>query len=207
MLRSAGMLADTLTDGAQVLETLRRKAANAKPFDIVVLDSRMPGVDGFEIAQALAGDARIHTPAVMLLTASGQRGDAARCREIGVRSYLTKPVSAHELVKAAVTWRTRLAVFLGLLMSFAGSLFAIHLYLSVVVVRDPDGQVAHAAFVSDHAEQALWALPGGRFAGIPDLEGLVEITCRDGRRHRWGYVTGGMGDSFRVEPGCRLRDG
>ncbi len=106
-----------------------------------------------------------------------------------------------------ITWRTRLAVILAILMLFGGILFSLHFYMSAVVVRDPDGQVARAAFVNDHDEQVLWDLPGGLFVGIPGIEGLVEITCRDGRRHRWGYVTGGMGGSFRVEPGCRLRDG
>jgi CheY-like chemotaxis protein/nitrogen-specific signal transduction histidine kinase len=100
MLRTAGMHVETLTDGGQVLETVRADAANASPFDIVILDSSMPGFDGFEIARAVKADPRFDAPAIMLLTGSGQRGDAARCREIGVKGYLTKPVSAYELVRA-----------------------------------------------------------------------------------------------------------
>jgi CheY-like chemotaxis protein/HPt (histidine-containing phosphotransfer) domain-containing protein len=61
----------------------------------------MPGIDGFEIARALLADASISAPVILLLTVPGHRGDAARCREIGVNGYITKPVSTYELVKAA----------------------------------------------------------------------------------------------------------
>lgn len=103
-------------------------------------------------------------------------------------------------------WRTRLAAFLLLAALFAGIPTLMLYAMSAVVVRDPDGQVTRAAFVNEQEEQLLWDLPGGLFVGIPGLEGSVEIVCSDGRRHRWGYVTGWMDGSYRVEPGCRLRD-
>jgi two-component system, sensor histidine kinase and response regulator len=101
ILESAGMLVKTLVDGSQVNTILREQGARGAPFDLVLLDSRMPGLDGFEIARTLLADSSIATPAIVLLTVPGQRGDAVRCKEIGVNGYLTKPVSAYELVKAA----------------------------------------------------------------------------------------------------------
>lgn len=103
-------------------------------------------------------------------------------------------------------WRTTLAAVLLMAGLFVGTLTVMLYAMSVVVVRDPDGQVARAAFVNEQEEQTLWDLPGGLFIGVPGLEGEVEIICRDGRRHRWGYVTGWVDGSYRVEPGCRLRD-
>jgi PAS domain S-box-containing protein len=101
ILESAGMRVAMLVDGTKVNEAAREHAAKDSPFDLVLLDTRMPGLDGFEIARELLTDTSIPTPAILLLTVPGQRGDAARCKEIGVNSYITKPVSPYELIKAA----------------------------------------------------------------------------------------------------------
>lgn len=116
-----------VADGAGALEELRSAARTGDAFDVAILDAHMPELDGFEVAEALAADAdssdtdfsdtdssdadssdtdssdtdssKADSPdtVVVLLTASGQRGDARRCRELGVAAYLTKPVGAPEL--------------------------------------------------------------------------------------------------------------
>jgi PAS domain S-box-containing protein len=102
MLEGAGMRVVTLLDGAQVNSVVREHADQGTPFDLVLLDVHMPGVDGFEIARALVAEASgVPTPAILLLTVLGERGDAARCRSIGINGYITKPVSADELINAA----------------------------------------------------------------------------------------------------------
>jgi PAS domain S-box-containing protein len=101
ILGSAGMAAETLSDGAKVNEIIRARNASGMPFDLVLLDTRMPGLDGFEIARSILAGPSQPAPAILLLTVPGQRGDAARCKEIGVNGYLAKPVSSYELVKAA----------------------------------------------------------------------------------------------------------
>jgi len=100
MLEGAGMRVHTLIGGSEVIETLRARASSGTPFDVIVLDAHMPGIDGFEIARAMIAEPAIAASTVMLLTAIGQRGDAARCRELGVKGYLTKPVSHQELLRA-----------------------------------------------------------------------------------------------------------
>ena len=68
----------------------------ADPADIVLLDARMPFMDGFETArQLLSGPA---APRVALLSSVGVPGDAARCRDLGIAAYLPKPVSRDELL-------------------------------------------------------------------------------------------------------------
>jgi CheY-like chemotaxis protein/HPt (histidine-containing phosphotransfer) domain-containing protein len=102
MLEAAGMHVVTVLDGLQVNSLVRDQAGKGSPFDLVLLDVHMPGVDGFEIARALLAEASGgRAPAILLLTALGERGDAARCRSIGINGYITKPVSADELVKTA----------------------------------------------------------------------------------------------------------
>lgn len=99
-------------------------------------------------------------------------------------------------------WALALTLLLVGLALIAGALAV----LGTVWIRDPSGQVVRAILTNDREEQALWRLPGGRFAAIPRLEGEVEIICRDGRRDRGGYVSEYFDTSLRVEPGCRLAD-
>jgi len=63
---------------------------------------QMPRRDGFGLAEDVQGDPALRDSRVMLLTSAGQRGDAERCRVLGVRAYLQKPVSRVELIDAAL---------------------------------------------------------------------------------------------------------
>ncbi|WP_153111394.1 response regulator [Propionivibrio limicola] len=79
------------------------------PFEAMIVDGHMPGTDGFTLAQqvlALPGCATIR---VVMLTSGGIKGDAQRCREIGLSAYLPKPVMRDELLQAlARVMQTRL---------------------------------------------------------------------------------------------------
>ncbi len=71
-----------------------------RPFRLILLDSHMPGVDGFDLAQQIRRDSRFAGTSMIMLTSAGQRGDAARCRELGIAAYLTKPAGQSELLEA-----------------------------------------------------------------------------------------------------------
>ena len=60
----------------------------------------MPDADGFALAEAIKKEAGLAGAAVVMLTSGGQPGDAARCREIGVAAYLTKPIRSKDLRSA-----------------------------------------------------------------------------------------------------------
>ncbi len=62
----------------------------------------MPDVDGFTLVEFIRADAGLTGATIMLLTSGGGRGDAARCRELGVAAYLTKPVSEADLRNAVM---------------------------------------------------------------------------------------------------------
>ncbi len=93
LLESWGMVVREAASGGAALASLTRHGA-----DLVLLDLKMPGADGF----ALAGAIRHAAPAAVLvaLSSAGVKGDAARCREIGVAAYLAKPVPEDELLLA-----------------------------------------------------------------------------------------------------------
>ncbi len=100
MLESSGMQVEVLTQGARIIDVLRKRRATSSGFDVVVLDSRIPGIESFEIAGALVSEPEINLPTIMMLTANNQRADAARCRELGLAGFVTKPFLAEELVHA-----------------------------------------------------------------------------------------------------------
>nr|MCU0617120.1 response regulator [Gemmatimonadaceae bacterium] len=66
-------------------------------FDLFVVDGVMPRRDGFGFAEALRALDPTTMRRLLLLSSGGRRGDAARCRALGVRGFLTKPATPAEL--------------------------------------------------------------------------------------------------------------
>ena len=64
------------------------------PFDLVLLDVMMPGLDGFEVLRRLKGDAALRHVPVIVLSASDEVDSAVRCIELGAEDYLPKPIDA-----------------------------------------------------------------------------------------------------------------
>jgi CheY-like chemotaxis protein len=60
----------------------------------------MPDHDGFELAAWVRVDPALAGVRLCMLTSAGQRGDAQRCRELGIEGYLTKPISRFDLLEA-----------------------------------------------------------------------------------------------------------
>ncbi len=72
------------------------------PYDLVLLDWNLEGQDGFALAQQLQQHTGNGASTVVMLTAAGQRGDAQRCRELGINAYLLKPISQSDLLDAVL---------------------------------------------------------------------------------------------------------
>jgi signal transduction histidine kinase/DNA-binding response OmpR family regulator len=89
--------------GTEALAILRQAKAAGRSFRLVLLDAHMPGFDGFALAEQIKQDPDLTEPTIMMLTSGGQRGDAARCRELGIAAYLTKPITQGELWAAIMT--------------------------------------------------------------------------------------------------------
>lgn len=82
-----------LTDGTQLLSQL----AALEP-DLLILDVRLPGPDGFKLCRQIRADRRYQSLPVLFLTASHSDLDFFRNLEVGGTSYLTKPVTRKELM-------------------------------------------------------------------------------------------------------------
>jgi CheY-like chemotaxis protein len=103
MLRNWKMRPTAVASGTAALAELQRSADSGAPYTLALLDVQMPGMDGFELVEAIRQHPQLVSATVMMITSQGQRGDAARCRELGVASYLSKPVSQSDLLDAIMT--------------------------------------------------------------------------------------------------------
>ncbi len=95
LLRSHTSVADvvTATNASDALRAMQENGAHQPGFDVVLLDIRMPGLDGLELAKVLGNFA--HPPAVVFVTAHDDR--AVDAYDLGAVDYLLKPVRADRL--------------------------------------------------------------------------------------------------------------
>jgi two-component system, sensor histidine kinase and response regulator len=100
MLSGWAMVPTLVSSVPEALAALREAHKDGKPFPLVLADVHMPDADGFALAEAIKKEAGIAGAAVVMLTSAGQPGDAARCREIGVAAYMTKPIRSKDLRSA-----------------------------------------------------------------------------------------------------------
>jgi len=92
MLRHRGYEVREAADGEAGLEM----ATTTLP-DLILLDVAMPGMDGFEVCQALRKDARTRDVPIILFTASVVGELAERARAVGATGVLEKPVDPHDV--------------------------------------------------------------------------------------------------------------
>lgn len=100
VLGSWGMLVTTADSGRAALTAIQWAASARKPYRIALVDSQMPMMDGFALICRLREDSVSTSLPVIMMTSASQPGDAARCRELGVAAYLTKPVRQSQLLEA-----------------------------------------------------------------------------------------------------------
>jgi PAS domain S-box-containing protein len=99
----------------EALMLMRHAAAVGRPFEVVLLDHQMPDCDGAEAGRIILSDAALASARLILLTASGQRGEGQTFADLGFAAYLLKPVSQRDLVDCLSlalgsgpdTWRAR----------------------------------------------------------------------------------------------------
>lgn len=92
-LRAAGFLASTADNGLAGLS-----AAHGDPPDAIVLDMRMPDMDGFEVNARLKQNPHLSAIPVVFLSANVQDSARHAALAAGAVAYLTKPYDAHEVI-------------------------------------------------------------------------------------------------------------
>jgi signal transduction histidine kinase/DNA-binding response OmpR family regulator len=100
LVKQWGMDPTCAADGEKALEALLAARESKHPFRLILTDMHMPKMDGFGLVEEVKRQAGLSTSTIMMLTSGGQRGDAARCGELGISAYLLKPVRKSELREA-----------------------------------------------------------------------------------------------------------
>jgi len=100
MLMHWRMQPSVVASGAAAVVEMLRAARAGTPFPLVILDGMMPEMDGFMVVEKIREHAELSGATVMMLSSAMPAGAAARCGELGVASYLTKPVTQAELIDA-----------------------------------------------------------------------------------------------------------
>lgn len=95
-----GMNSYAVSTGRAALRELKRAERGEKGYALVLIDSYMPGMDGFSLAEKIKSSPNLSETTVIMLTSGGARGDAARCRQLGISAYLMKPVKQSDLLDA-----------------------------------------------------------------------------------------------------------
>jgi two-component system sensor histidine kinase/response regulator len=103
MLTNWGMNPTLADSGAGALDLLEAAKNAGYPFPIVILDARMPKVDGFQVLQRIRSNPGLAGAVIMLISANRRLADAERCRQLGVKQYLTKPVGQSEILDAILS--------------------------------------------------------------------------------------------------------
>lgn len=100
ILACIGIRSSQAAGGGEALELLRQARAENRAFDLTLLDCHMPEMDGFMLVERIREEGNQAAGTMVMLTSAGQRGDAARCRELGIAAHLTKPIHQAQLVEA-----------------------------------------------------------------------------------------------------------
>ena len=100
MLSRWGATVTEAEGGEQGLTELLRAQEAAVPYALVLLDCRMPVVDGFQVAEQIHRHPAMAGTTILMLTSDNRAGDFARSRDLGVAAHLVKPVKRPELLEA-----------------------------------------------------------------------------------------------------------
>ena len=100
LLTKWGMRPEQAENADQAMSLVNDALQRGQPYELILLDAMMPDKDGFELAAQLQHTVKMTRGAVMMLSSAGLHEDAQRCRDLGISSYLTKPVDQHDLLSA-----------------------------------------------------------------------------------------------------------
>ncbi len=102
MLSNWGMVPTSCAGGPEALTAMEAAAKGTGKFALVLLDLRMPVMDGFEFAERVRNDPAYSGIAIILLTSAIHPGDSTRMMELGIDRSITKPVTRSELLDAII---------------------------------------------------------------------------------------------------------
>jgi two-component system sensor histidine kinase/response regulator len=103
MVSKWGALVTEKEDGKQGLAEMRRANDAGDPYGLVLLDCRMPDMDGFQVAEYVKEDPVLSGSVIMMLTSDDRKLAKERAKELGIADYLLKPIKWSDLKEAVMS--------------------------------------------------------------------------------------------------------
>jgi two-component system, sensor histidine kinase and response regulator len=103
LVTSWGMFPAVAESGQAALVALWSTCVSAQPFDLLLLDSAMPEMDGFTLAERIRQNQEFAGLRVIMLVSAGQDCQNERCRKLGIDGTLTKPVVAPDFLATVLS--------------------------------------------------------------------------------------------------------
>ncbi|HEX8160833.1 MAG TPA: response regulator [Pyrinomonadaceae bacterium] len=100
---SWGMQSAVAAGGAEALGMLRRRAADGDPFNVAILDARMPGGDGLALARSVKSDPAIEATRLVLTAPPDYHADPEQLSDAGIIAWLAKPVKQSQLFASLIS--------------------------------------------------------------------------------------------------------
>jgi len=102
-LRSLGCLPVEAPGGKDALAILRESISSQDSFDLILTDTQMPQMSGFDLAREIRTIEALKGIPIIVLTSTGEIGDSKRCKNMEIEGYLSKPIKRDDLYKAIVS--------------------------------------------------------------------------------------------------------
>ncbi|HSR50892.1 MAG TPA: response regulator [Acidobacteriota bacterium] len=97
-LTARGMHVEDVDSGLKALSQVQDAEESGQPFDLVLFDDHLHDFEAFDLVERMRRESGCRS-AVVISTRTGIRGDAGRCRDLGIGAYLLKPITSDDLLK------------------------------------------------------------------------------------------------------------
>ena len=102
-LRSVAAQVEAVSSGAEAVAAVKQNDGS-KPYDVIFMDWKMPGMDGLQATRTIKGDPSVrHQPSIVMVTAFGREEVREEAEKLKIDSFLVKPVTKSMLVDTLVT--------------------------------------------------------------------------------------------------------
>jgi len=95
-----GMRPVAVDGGPAALASVEDAWVAGEPYEVVLLDVRMPQMDGFAVAEAMRPNPHMAGATIVMLTSDDRAQEQARCETLGLSAYMVKPITKRDLLRS-----------------------------------------------------------------------------------------------------------
>jgi CheY-like chemotaxis protein len=151
-----------VSDGQQTITALRDAAASSRPYGLLLIDCRMPGMDGFQVVEAIRRSELAAGLTMIMMASDHWADDIARTYDLGLGGYLTKPIRRSDLLQTVGIAMDRARGVQAAPPAVGPSMPEVSRPLHILLVEDsPDNQILVRSYLKSTAYHVDVAEHGG----------------------------------------------